>query len=129
MGKEPFDMITVIDEQKYERMSRNHRASWGSDVDDWIETGHNYDDYMRMCWVVNVGVRQGTIPLIGGSGVYNEAKSDWDIRPLRGLKQAIEIMLKAGCLRPTRSISRLTGHHERDIKELCAPMARLYGDI
>ena len=130
MGAEPFDAVTIFDEQKYERVRRNHRYSWGFGSE-FIETGYGYQDLMRIGFICNVGLwSQNWVPEYGGEGVYNEERDDWDVRPARGYRQAIENLIIEGCLCPNKEVFAHTLPGELHAKRSKVPeWCRLYSDL
>lgn len=100
MGQEPFDVITIFDENKYLRHRRNHKLGWGHGSD-FIETGKSYQDLMRIGFLVNIGLWAGNwVPEFGGEGVHDDEKGEWIERPTRGWRQGVEHLVIEGVLCP-----------------------------
>jgi hypothetical protein len=104
MGKEPFDVVTLFDEQKWQRMKRNHKYGWGYNSD-YIETGNSYQDLMRMGTLTNVGLwGNNWVPEYGGEGIHDDETDEWIERPCRGYRQAVDHLCIEGVLRPNKEV-------------------------
>lgn len=125
MGKEPFDMATLVDEHKHERHYRNWKMSWNKD-EEWIATGSGWTDYLRYCFICNVGWDNGEVPYIGGEGIYDDINNGWIVRPMRGLQQATHILVAEGCLRGNKEVANMCEYELGHMSGKMPPWCRHY---
>lgn len=82
-----------------------------------VYTGHNYDDFLRDSIVCNGSWLNGEIPKIGWPGDGEK------VRPARGWKQTLAILLKEGTIRPSRELDLLM---EEDTKQASPDWMRIH---
>jgi len=100
----PTDVVTIMD---YSLPSRQGV----------VETGYSESDWYRDSIVCNCMWRNGEITEHDMSGEWNEREHKWENRPGRGWKTTLTIMLRSGCLNPSRELDGLL---EDNTRRMCA---------